>query len=219
MIPKPLPTNFVLQFGDLDWREAAWGQQEGWLDWQGLCELAKTGAARTERGQLLEIELAHASHLDPLHIVELASCVSETEIQNDSPSRKWMYLALLWVSRCGRLSVAQKVGLVAEIYADFDYPTEIRNLVYYMPAAGPYDPTTHSLAENQQRLLDLLEAYVTSFGASIRTGAQKTLENLESRHNFLRAPPSHCNESGEQKARQERQKQAFQDGLTVAHWA
>lgn len=43
---------------------------------------------------------------------------------------------------------------IAEIYADFNYPEDMEEFIYYMPAKN-YDPSEYSLQENENRLINL----------------------------------------------------------------
>ena len=43
---------------------------------------------------------------------------------------------------------------VAEIYADFNYPEDMEEFIYYMPAKN-YDPSQYSFQENEDRLINL----------------------------------------------------------------
>jgi hypothetical protein len=48
---------------------------------------------------------------------------------------------------------------IAEVYAYFDYPSDMEEFVYYMPAKN-YDPSKHSLEENEQRLIVLFNLFL-----------------------------------------------------------
>lgn len=48
---------------------------------------------------------------------------------------------------------------IAEVYAEFNYPSEMEEFIYYMPAKN-YDPSQHSEHENEQRLLTLFNAFL-----------------------------------------------------------
>ncbi|HLC07318.1 MAG TPA: DUF2247 family protein [Candidatus Babeliales bacterium] len=48
---------------------------------------------------------------------------------------------------------------IAEVYADFNYPPDMEELIYYMPAKN-YDPSQYSQHENEQRLLTLFDKFL-----------------------------------------------------------
>jgi hypothetical protein len=52
------------------------------------------------------------------------------------------------------------LGVVEEVYAEFDYPDEVASFVRYMPAGNGYDPRRHSEAENEARLYDEWNRFV-----------------------------------------------------------
>ena len=43
---------------------------------------------------------------------------------------------------------------IAKIYADFNYPEDMEEFIYYMPAKN-YDPAQYSFQENEDRLINL----------------------------------------------------------------
>lgn len=58
--------------------------------------------------------------------------------------------------------VDDPLGEVEEIYSDFDYPEEMENFVRYMPASNGYDQTRHTLEENNRRLFESWERYLSN---------------------------------------------------------
>jgi len=48
---------------------------------------------------------------------------------------------------------------IAEVYADFNYPSDMEEFINYMPAKN-YDPSKYSITENRQRLLKKFDDFL-----------------------------------------------------------
>ncbi len=48
---------------------------------------------------------------------------------------------------------------IAEVYAHFNYPPDMNEFIYYMPAKN-YDPSQYSIIENRQRLLKIFSDFL-----------------------------------------------------------
>jgi hypothetical protein len=58
------------------------------------------------------------------------------------------------------------------VYADFEYPHEIASFVRFMPTTDGYDPRQFSKPENEKRLFDLWQKYLTAAGLEFGMGAK-----------------------------------------------
>ena len=67
-------------------------------------------------------------------MAEGESAANDTEIQES-----WLYAILTWVYE-HRDKLPDPLGIVEELYADFDYPPEISSFVRYMPPSDNYEP-------------------------------------------------------------------------------
>ncbi len=74
--------------------------------------------------------------------------------------KKWLYLVLLWVFE-NRHELDDPLGVVETVYADFGYPRELDGFIRYMPVEGDYDPLQHSKDENERRLIENWNRYLT----------------------------------------------------------
>ncbi|SFR53912.1 hypothetical protein SAMN04488591_1843 [Microbacterium azadirachtae] len=83
----------------------------------------------------LAVFLAELEHGVNFDIHDNMSSVAADEVRAASPQvvRKLLYLSLLSAYESRNLN-SDPLGAVEEIYADFDYPASIFNLVRYMPA-------------------------------------------------------------------------------------
>lgn len=69
---------------------------------------------------------------------------------------KWMYLILDWVYN-NRNKYSDSLGIVEEIYSDFDYPELISNFVRYMPSN---EADLGSVELNEGRLIEIWHEYL-----------------------------------------------------------
>ena len=86
-------------------------------------------------------------------LVKLESEYDETKV-----GEKWLYLVLDWVFE-NKDSFSDPLGMVEQIYADFDYPELIATFVGYMPAN---EFLLGSLELNEARLYKKWKDYLNS---------------------------------------------------------
>ncbi len=87
--------------------------------------------------------------------------VLDGNLTEDEISTRWL-VALLADLYAKREVVADPLGEVEKIYADFDYPESVESFVRYMPATGGYDPAAHSHEQNVARLVENWKAFLDS---------------------------------------------------------
>ncbi len=51
---------------------------------------------------------------------------------------------------------------IENIYADFDYPTDMESFIAYMPASDSYNTSEHSEEENIQHLIENFDSFMTN---------------------------------------------------------
>lgn len=138
------PIDFIDAEASITWRDLVWAQERGLVSENDLREVvASEGAGRITPGITLQV----AKNL----------ALDEPFVDDDVILEKWLYLCLLWAYR--NRDVVDIFSRVEEIYSMFDYPMAIESFVRYLPATG-YDPSKHSLRENQERLMSRLQAYL-----------------------------------------------------------
>ena len=116
--------------------EIAWGYGMGLVGWHALSELAQAAlrlAPNREDENLLR--LAHVTKEDATVAGEFARAAAATgpKLDETAARKKWAYLLLKRLYE-KKTEVADPLGLVEHIYADFDYPEELEGFVRWMPS-------------------------------------------------------------------------------------
>jgi hypothetical protein len=152
---KRIPYAFINKHAMLSWNEAAWGYEHQYLGWSDIVELA---CDRLSRGDdnVWTIELAGLLKSDAHMVGDLLHKLSDSEIKRNPEvlRKKWLFIVLSWVFE-NRASIADPLGEVEMIYADFGYPKEIAAFVRYMPTQD--EP---SIEGNDSRLISKWHAYL-----------------------------------------------------------
>jgi hypothetical protein len=84
-----------------------------------------------------------------------------------------LFLLLAWLYE-NRGKVQDPLGLVEELYADFDYPEQIAGFVRYMPPQDPSRVGDSYLVENWRRYLDTAGRMYASLRETNESGAATT---------------------------------------------
>jgi hypothetical protein len=166
-----IPSDFISDRLRLSWNDVLWGYERQMLGWSAVVDLAQArlGAGSDDS---LEIELAGLQKSDADQVGEILRRLARKEgvpVAGLS-KRVWLYLMLLWLFE-NRANVADPLGEIELIYADFEYPSELKSLVRYMPVTDGYDPALHSKAENEERLFQLWQKYLLDTERSLRASS------------------------------------------------
>ena len=159
-----IPYQFIRERLVLTWTDVAWGFQNGWLQADAVVTYAVEKLAEGDEADAAEVELAGLMPAELARVPALLDEVVKSKGADYSTAKaNWLYLVLAWVFE-NRNDSDDPLGLVEEIYADFNYPSEIRNFVRYMPPEDGYEAKAHAHKENLNRLFREWESYLDSFG-------------------------------------------------------
>ena len=150
----PIPTEFILSQPGPSWLELQWGFDRGWLSESAVVNLAVARLSESGNQAPEVIELASLGSRELGEVRCVLDKLAETERRaavDQDPERAWLRIILAWLY-AQRGEIADPLGAVEEIYADFDYPSEISDFVRYMPPGDGYDPQAHTHEENIARL-------------------------------------------------------------------
>lgn len=158
-----VPIEFAIKKTSIDWCDLKWGYAEGYVSWRKIVSLAekKSGDEPLEEEVL---DLARVNNECVWKVAEQLEILTErTDCRPEVSKQKWLYTVLSWLFE-NRAELPDPLGAVEDIYADFDYPEEIRSFVRYMPPVGQRDPRLYSLEENNEALLSNWREYLSSSG-------------------------------------------------------
>lgn len=135
LVPLQLPSPFVVSYAIPTGAELAWGFREGWITRRGLVEVA---LAKYEAHILLSdaeerLALSLDDELD--QVDDLVDTLQLSDEPVERRARLWLFLALAWLLE-HRADYEDPLRVIEMLYADFEYPDEIKGLVRFMPP-GP----------------------------------------------------------------------------------
>lgn len=136
----------------LSWGDIKYGLERGFLNSAGVVEYAVKGLSAESPAE--QYELVCLTGDDVNDVQECVSCLAAKDAQDVKNSEKaWVFLIFLWVFR-NRDAYQDPLGVVEELYADFDYPESIAPIVRYMPAADPSLEGEDQLFKNWSNMLE-----------------------------------------------------------------
>lgn len=153
MKATPISAEFILSQPELSWLELKWGFDHGWLNGPTVVDLAVAQLSANGNQVPEVVELASLGSTQLGEVGFILGKLAETESGQVfiDPERNWLRIILAWLF-VQRDEIADPLGAVEEVYANFDYPSEMSGFVRYMPPTDGYDPQAHSLEENVARL-------------------------------------------------------------------
>jgi hypothetical protein len=137
LVEMRLPAPFVIERASPTGAELAYGFREGWLSRKDVVEVA---LAKYKADVVLsppEEELALLLPDDLDRVDDVVSVLEFSDEPVEQRERLWLFLALAWLLD-HRSDYEDPLGVIEQLYADFEYPEEIRSLVRFIPL-GPGD--------------------------------------------------------------------------------
>lgn len=168
MTATKIPYDFLRQRVNLSWPEIKYGVDHQLIAPKVAIDKATDRLCGSADASEDEVELAGRSESDS--ILELVSRLADSENASaeESVRAKWLYLVLAWLFE-NRGSVSDPLGMVEEVYSDFDYPREVAAFVRSMPMVGP---DLGNREQNEARLYDYWKRYLDDAGKRFAPSAQ-----------------------------------------------
>lgn len=137
----------------LSWGEIKYGLDRGFLTPAGVVEYA---VKRLSAGSSAEqYELACLTGDDANDVWECVARLAVKDVQGDRRSEEaWIFLVFLWVF-INKDAYQDPLGVVEELYANFDYPESVAPIVRYMPAVDSALEGEDQLYRNWSNMLEL----------------------------------------------------------------
>lgn len=166
-----LPPEFILARATPSPLELVYGFEHGWLDAEGAVRVAEAVLSRgTALPEAVE-ELALLLRDERYRVAELVGAAAEelssrkVPVASEDPSRIWLYFALAWLYE-HRVDFVEPLEVVEQLYADFEYPSEIQGLVRFMPPPPGEPAGTAGIALRWSSYLARLAAEFSARGSS-----------------------------------------------------
>jgi hypothetical protein len=154
-----IPVDFILANARLTWGDVRHGLEKRFIEPEDAICIAIAQLLKKEEGSPIELQLAGLLPNETNRVPELIASLTEESNSENNASFKWLYLALAWVY-AKHESLDDPLGIVEQIYSDFDYPADVAPFVRYMPPSDGYRPQDHSKDENYNRLFRLWQEYL-----------------------------------------------------------
>lgn len=156
-----IPLQFAQRKFPLNWMDFLWAYKRNLLTWKDLIQAAIDRVGNGSDNEL-EIELAAVDKQSVWKVSELAEAlVNQCSNSDEESKQKWLLLCLSWTYE-NREKLADPLGAVEDIYADFDYPSAIESFVRFLPPSDGYVPAQYSQEENCRRLMMNWEEFLRS---------------------------------------------------------
>jgi hypothetical protein len=157
MKPLPLDSHYIYSKTPwLTWRELFFGLESGYIDEKKLSEYvcdALTSTSPPEAIELASLE-PQEKHLASNILKSLNDKYPSTE---SDPTKPWIFLLLSFLFE-NKANYDDPLGIVEQLYADFDYPEEIAPLVRYMPLPEGIEGSEDLLFQNWRAALSNYES-------------------------------------------------------------
>jgi len=153
-----LSYEFVSKRVDMAWSEVLNAIEKQFASRQFAIEYAMAELLLVDEYPQALLELASLDKGDDIHpyIDELAAM--EPVLPEKECSDKLLYLVLAWLHEHIE-NYPDPLGVIEEVYADFDYPEQISGFVRYMPLE---EPDLGSVEKNNARLYEKWKLYLMS---------------------------------------------------------
>lgn len=133
-----IPADFVIEYARLKSDELKWGYFNGWIDRRDVIAIMLHALVSGVRLSESEERLALLLSVEADSVDDILGKIEFSNGEIES-RRVWLYLALAWVF-VHNDDFLDPFEVVECIYADFEYPSEIDDLIRYMPPRLGEDP-------------------------------------------------------------------------------
>ncbi|QAY85587.1 DUF2247 family protein [Pseudomonas arsenicoxydans] len=135
----------------LSWKELFFGLENGYIDEKALSGYVCDALTSTSPPEAIELALLEPqeNHLAKSLLKLLNEKYSSTE---SDPTKPWIFLLLSFLFE-NKENYDDPLGMVEQLYADFDYPEEIAPLVRYMPLPEGVEGCEELLLQNWRMAL------------------------------------------------------------------
>src|SRR5262245_29014704 len=136
LIRLRIPHSFIRGRIPMTWRDVLFGLEQELLDPSAPADFAWEQLTGQQDFEPELVDLARLEKWAPSRWLVETLARREQGQAPEETQRKWLYLVLAWFFE-HRDEIADPLGRVELVYADFGYPAEIESFVGYMPSDAP----------------------------------------------------------------------------------
>lgn len=127
-----IPSNFIIKFKNISWHDFEYALDKNIILEKTLVDYAIMKIS-LDRYSDLEFELASCNPKESCQVLEIFYKLLENKSNQDEIAKKWTYFCLLFIYE-NKGDFDDPLGIIEDLYSDFDYPEYIKQLVRYMPS-------------------------------------------------------------------------------------
>jgi hypothetical protein len=167
MCVTDIPYEFIQTLTKLNWSELKFGLDHQLLKPRAAIDRATEQVCETSQPSQDLLDLIPLSEADRVRELVNRLASRETPVSNEHVRKKWLFIVLAGLFDC-RESTVDPLGFVEEVYADFDYPSEIESFVRYTPMEGD---SLGNQEQNEARLFANWNDYLQQSARRFATGS------------------------------------------------
>jgi hypothetical protein len=160
MINTKIPYEFIRQRVRLGWNEIEFGIEHGLISPKVAIDRATEQLCSDETSPKEAVEMASLTEGESVAGLVSRLAQAEPPPPGERVKEKWLYIVLAWLFE-NRETLVDPLGVVEEVYSDFDYPREVASFVRYMPMVGP---NLGNREQNEARMFEYWKAYLDTAG-------------------------------------------------------
>ena len=163
-------TNIFVEYGiEIPWSTVYFGIDKEYIDLKSIASYATNYIEKNSNQDFEELlELAWETN-DPLKIKNLLETLSRKypkyfEISEKNDERRWRFCILKYL-RETELEMETILNKICDIYADFNYPEDMRNFVKYMPSIDDEKPDDETPEGYLRLLMEKFDRFLEKEGS------------------------------------------------------
>ncbi|MBO5059787.1 MAG: DUF2247 family protein [Clostridia bacterium] len=159
--------NFEEYTNLLSWSSIYWGIKKGIIEPESAILYTDKIVERNPNianPEIIELLIADTQGQDTILSLIKKIIANEKMLKNEEKTslRKLRYVLLLDVKRKAK-NKQELLEKAEDIYADFDYPSDMESFISYMPVrSDDYDASIHTDEENEERLISEFDIFMDS---------------------------------------------------------
>ncbi|WP_051343211.1 DUF2247 family protein [Pseudonocardia spinosispora] len=157
LVHLQIESSFAITHGYPTGAEIGYGLSEGWLSRRDAIEIALAKYKNEAPLSPAEEELALLLSDEIQRVDDLVDELQDSDESVECRARYWLYLALFWIWE-NRSEYADPLRVIEMLWADFEYPDEIRGLIGFMPPGDSEIPGVEGIELRWRRYLERVHA-------------------------------------------------------------